>query len=95
MSSYIKHRIGSSLGVKLKIDQIWIRYHYIYMCINIDLDINIIYMQKLISIFVWSEYIYILLGNVSQKPIVKLLTVEQPSIVIDLLINKIYLASSS
>ena len=30
-----------------------------------------------------------------KKPIVKLLTVEQPSIVIDLLINKIYLAFSS
>ena len=30
---------------------------------------------------------------VPKKPIVKLLTVEQPSIVIDLLINKIYLAS--
>ena len=30
-----------------------------------------------------------------KKPNVKLLTVEQPSIVIDLLINKIYLASSS
>ena len=30
-----------------------------------------------------------------EKPIVKLLTVEKPSIVIDLLINKIYLASST
>ena len=30
-----------------------------------------------------------------KKPIVKLLTVEQPSIVTDLLINKIYLAFSS
>ena len=30
------------------------------------------------------------MGNMSQKSIVKLLTVEQPSIVIDLLINKIY-----
>ena len=31
-----------------------------------------------------------MLENMSQKPIVNLLTVEQPCIVIDLLINKIY-----
>ena len=30
------------------------------------------------------------LENISQKPIVSLLTVEQPCIIIDLLINKIY-----